>query len=71
MSKEYSPEEKTYRRWCLKELLFVNPINDITTEWIADQDILQFPNHTVSIGDGSFFAACLIMKKTEPQTLKR
>jgi hypothetical protein len=61
----YSHDEKSYRKWCLKERLFVNPINDITTEWIADQDILQFPNHTVSIGDGPFFAASFSALKRE------
>ena len=64
-SEEYSPEEKSYRKWCLKGRLFVNPINDITTEWIADQDILQFPNHTVKIGDGPFFAASFSALKRE------
>ncbi len=61
----YSHDEKSYRKWCLKERLFVNPINDITTEWIADQDILQFPNHTVSIGDGPFFSASFSALKRE------
>lgn len=62
---EYSQEEKSYRKWCLKKRLFVNPINDITTEWIADQDILQFPNHTVKIGDGPYFAASFSALKRE------
>ena len=62
---EYIPEERSYRGWCLKERLFVNPINDITIEWIADQDILQFPNHTVKIGDGPYFSASFSALKRE------
>ena len=62
---EYTPEERSYRGWCLNERLFVNPINDITTAWIADQDILQFPSHTVKIGDGPYFAASFSALKRE------
>jgi len=64
-SEKYEPKEKAYRKWCLQERLFINPINDITTEWIADQDILQFPNHTVKIGDGPYFAASFSALKRE------
>ena len=41
----YKKDEKQYRKWCLINNLFANPINDITQEWIAGHDILQFPNH--------------------------
>lgn len=62
---QYEPDEKNYRRWCLQNRLFANPINDLTTEWIADQDILQFPNHIVSIGDGPYFLAAFSALKRE------
>ena len=51
----YSVEEKQYRAWCLESNLFVNSINDVTKEWIADQDMLQFPDHTVSVREGPYF----------------
>lgn len=62
---QYELDEKEYRRWCLQNRLFANPINDLTTEWIADQDILQFPNHTVNAGDGPYFPAAFSALKRE------
>lgn len=58
-------DEKKYRAWCLKNRLFANPINDLTTEWIADQDILQFPNHIVSLASGPFLSAAFSSLKRE------
>lgn len=50
-------EELNYRKWCLKNKLFLNPMNDITDELVAAQDILQFPNYIVKIGEGPFFSS--------------
>lgn len=50
-------EELQYRKWCLKNTLFLNPMNDITTELMAAKDILQFPNYIVDIGEGPFYSA--------------
>jgi len=61
----YHNDEKRYRSWCLQNTLFVNFINDLTKEWIADQDILQFPNHVVSVGDGPYFSAAFSSLKRE------
>lgn len=61
----YSVNEKQYRAWCLESNLFVNPINDVTKEWIADQDILQFPDHTVSLGEGPYLSAAFSSLKRE------
>lgn len=58
-------DEKTYRRWCLDNRLFVNPLNDITDQFIADQDILQFPSHKVKIGGGPFLSAAFSSIKRE------
>lgn len=60
-----STDEKRYREWCLKSRLFVNPLNDITDQCIADQDILQFPNHKVEVGAGPFFSAAFSSLKRE------
>jgi len=53
----YGKEESMYRRWCLDNTLFLNHINDVSNDWIADQDIVQFPDHFVDGGDGPFLAA--------------
>ena len=61
----YSDDEKNYRSWCLKNRLFVNPLNDITQEWVAGRDILQFPNHIVNVGEGPYFSAAFSSLKRE------
>ena len=45
---DYEKEEKKYRKWCLDNNLFLNPLNDITQEWIASNDTLQFPEYVSS-----------------------
>ena len=62
---DYSEDEKNYRSWCLKNRLFVNPLNDITQEWVADQDILQLPNYVVNAGEGPYFSAAFSSLKRE------
>lgn len=52
-----SSEENKYRRWCLKNKLFLNSMNDITDELVAAQDILQFPNYVVKIGEGPYLSS--------------
>lgn len=49
-------EEKEYRDWCLKNILFINPINDITQEVVAAKDTLEFPNYIVKAGEGPFLS---------------
>ncbi len=61
----YSVDEKQYRAWCLGSNLFVNPINDVTKEWIAAQDILQFPDYIVSLGEGPYLSAAFSSLKRE------
>ena len=61
----YSDEEKRYRLWCLEMGLFANDLNDITSNWIADRDILQFPTHVLSIGNGPYLAAAFSAIKRE------
>jgi tetratricopeptide (TPR) repeat protein len=36
-------KEKEYRKWCLEKGLFLNPINDVSTEPVAAQDNLHLP----------------------------
>lgn len=39
-----SEEEKEYREWCLKNKLFLNPLNDIVEKSVAARDIMHLPN---------------------------
>ncbi|MGH1428258.1 MAG: LA2681 family HEPN domain-containing protein [Arenicella sp.] len=64
-AKSYGNPEKRYRLWCLKLGLFCNDLNDLTPTWIADRDILQFPNYRVKIGNGPFLAAAFSAIKRE------
>ena len=62
---KYANKEKEYRAWCLKNRLFANPVNDLTTEWFAARDILQFPNYKVRVGDGPYLSAAFSSLKRE------
>ena len=46
-----SEEERSYRRWCLRERLFLNPLNDQFTESVAATDVLHLPDHTYNTGE--------------------
>lgn len=61
----YSDAEKRYRWWSLMMGLFANDLNDLTTEWIADRDILQFPTHTVKVGEGPYLSSAFSAIKRE------
>ena len=47
-----SDEEIQYRKWCLQNRLFLNPLNDIGPYPIAAGDILHVPSITTKIGEG-------------------
>lgn len=44
--------DRAYRKWCLKNRLFLNSLNDISPSPIAAQDILTLPSLTVPLEDG-------------------
>ncbi|QWS00198.1 LA2681 family HEPN domain-containing protein [Bacillus cereus] len=46
---QYEKEEEEYRKWCLENKLFLNPLNDISKSKIADQDIFGLPSITAPI----------------------
>lgn len=46
-----SEKERAYRRWCLGQRLFLNPLNDLGPYPIAARDILALPGLVVSIGE--------------------
>lgn len=41
--------ERAYRRWCLDNALFLNPLNDVRATSIAAHDILGLPNFITAI----------------------
>jgi hypothetical protein len=41
-----SKKERSYRRWCLNERLFLNPLNDLAAHTIAARDVLTLPTLT-------------------------
>lgn len=49
---EGSNAEKKYRKWCLSNRLFLNPLNDIEGSEEAARDILTAPSMTVPAGSG-------------------
>ena len=60
-----SEEERTYRRWCLRERLFLNPLNDAYTESVAAADVLHLPSHTYQIDESPRFPAYFNVLKQE------
>ncbi len=42
-----SKGEKRYRSWCLRNRLFINPLNDLGTLPVASHDVLTLPSLTV------------------------
>lgn len=45
-------KEREYRRWCLNQRLFINPLNDVGPNPIAAQDVMTLPSITTEIDDG-------------------
>ena len=58
-------EECAYRLWCLRERLFLNPLNEAFVESIAATDVLHLPNHTYKIGETPRFPAYYNLLKQE------
>ena len=48
-------EERAYRQWCLQERLFLNPLNEVTTESTAARDVLHLPDHTYGLRESPRF----------------
>lgn len=46
-----TPDERSYRRWCLTNTLFLNPFNDVGAEPVAARDILGLPSFTTGFGE--------------------
>ena len=58
-------EERAYRRWCLRERLFLNPLNDEYTDSVAATDVLHLPDHTYRTEEPPRFPAYFNLLKQE------
>ncbi len=45
------PTEREYRRWCLDNILFLNPLNDVEKASIAAHDIMSLPDFITAINE--------------------
>jgi LA2681-like HEPN len=45
------PIERAYRHWCLANVLFLNPLNDIEATSVAARDILTLPDFITKINE--------------------
>jgi len=50
-----SPQEVTYRRWCLENRLFLNPLNDLGPYPAAMRDVLSVPNVVAVNSGGTYY----------------
>ena len=58
-------EECSYRRWCLRNRLFLNPLNEAYTESVAATDVLHLPSHRYGIMNVPRFPAYYNLLKQE------
>ena len=58
-------EEREYRRWCLQECLFLNPLNDAYTDTVSATDVLHLPDHTYNIEEPARFPGYYNLLKQE------
>ena len=58
-------DERAYRRWCLRERLFLNPLNDAYTQSVAATDALHLPSHVYRIDESPRFPAYFNLLKQE------
>ena len=60
-----SEEEIAYRKWCINQTLFINPLNDLGAYSIASTDVLHLPNIVVPLGEGPYYAGFFNQLKQE------
>ncbi len=58
-------EEIQYRKWCLKNCLFLNPLNDLGLYPIGGRDILTTPDIVMDIGEGPYYPGYFNQMKQE------
>jgi len=60
-----SEREVQYRRWCLENRLFLNPLNDLGPYPIAARDVLTTPSIVVGINEGPYYTGFFNQMKQE------
>jgi hypothetical protein len=60
-----SKAEERYRRWCLAERLFLNPLNDLGAYPIGARDILTTPSIRVGLDEGPYYPGFFNQMKQE------
>ena len=60
-----SQQEVRYRKWCLENRLFLNPLNDLGPYPIAARDVFTAPSIVVGIGDGPYYQGYFNQMKQE------
>jgi len=60
-----SKAERDYRRWCLQNRLFLNPLNDLGSYPIAAQDVLMLPSYVTAIDEPPVFSGFFNQMKQE------
>jgi tetratricopeptide (TPR) repeat protein len=65
-----SPEESAYRKWCLTERLFLNPLNDLGPHTIAARDVLLTPPIILPAGNGPYYQGFYNQMKQEYATAR-
>lgn len=60
-----SEEEREYRRWCLTNRLFLNPLNDLGNLPLAARDNLRPPNVVTALDEGPHHIGCFNQLKQE------
>ncbi len=67
--KEYSmgetQQELRYRKWCLSNRLFLNPLNDLGNHSVAAHDVLTTPSMIVPVGEGPYYQGFYNQMKQE------
>ena len=58
-------QERAYRSWCLRQRLFLNPLNETHTCSVAATDVLHLPSHTYNIEEEPRFPAYYNLLKQE------
>ena len=63
-------DEIAYRTWTLQRRLFLNPINDLTTESVAAHDVIHTPNMIVPLGEPPIYQGFFNQLKQEYTTAR-
>lgn len=62
---ECGEEEKGYRLWCIDNVLFLNPLNDVLRQNVVAHDILHTPTMTLSITEKPIYQSMFNQIKQE------